>query len=158
MRLFHKQQESYVVANGSFAGVFASLREIRRVHELHTDFRISATQHSLDDNTLQTPALNRRSQTVTHTGKKEGSSNARTVIQVQVAVNIEPEAPAQGFTREAVAMDWEAAEIRPANPMQDQFLRGTLPEHGGLDSYATEADLESRGVVDEDGEFMSRIL
>ena len=156
MRLLHKQQESYVVANGSFAGVFASLREIRRVHEMHPDFRISATQHSLDDTTLQTTELNRRSQTGTHTGKKERSSDPRTVIQVQA--DIEPGAPASGFTHEPVVMDWEAVqEVRPANAVQDRLLRGTLPEqHGGLDGSVTE-DLESRGVVDEDGELIVAI-
>ena len=150
VRLLHKQQESYVVANGSFAGVFASLREIRRVHEMHPDFRISATQHSLDDATLQTTELNRRSQTGTHTGKKERSSDPRTAIQVQA--DIEPVAPASGFTHEPV--DWEVRKAKSSGGKQDQLLSSALPEHSGLDYYDTGTDLNSKGVVDEDGELM----
>lgn len=38
-----------MVAKGSFAGVYASLSEIMRVHETHPDFRISVSQQSVEE-------------------------------------------------------------------------------------------------------------
>lgn len=170
MRLYHKKQESYVVAEGSFAGVFASLEEIRRVHQTHPDFKIS-TSHETESlfsqsssitnpqqvphpslphhigNTTPAPAINREDR-----ARGGGGGGMRTI---QVKADIEPQGvpkhPEANYMQEDLPpQESHQAAMSDVVPVERSLAGDSWGAVKTLDYYNTEG-LGDRRVVDEDG-------
>lgn len=129
MRVYHKHKESYIVAKGSFAGVFASLAEIMRVHKMHPDFKISVAQQSIDEDL-------------------EASSRQSSYEHPDV----EADTSIRGFAYNVDA-DGQASQLAANGEVtfQGDAHNHRVAGRDGLDYYDTGKDFETRGVVDQDG-------
>lgn len=158
VRLYHKEMESYIVAKGSFAGVFASLDEIRKVHEMHPDFRTSLA-HQAGDPGLVAASIPPNYERVA-VNSRVGDSSRRGTLQVQA--DVEPIDALRGSSLVHNPHRKTRDSLKFIPPPFHGGLTGeaTLGEdvlshrkvsRGGLDYYDTGTDFESRGVVDENG-------
>ncbi len=154
VRLYHRKYEGYVVAEGSFAGVYASLNEIRRVHEMHPEFKAFEPKHqqllSQTDTTLSTSSAPLRS-AIKHQGNTKGKD--KKAYKSIVLADMEPQ-----------IMNPEANPHPPTAPpplvrQQSQTSLCDISElYFSSVSSRIEPDYndigerdENRGVVDEDG-------
>lgn len=162
MRLCHKQKESYIMAKGSFAGVFASLDEIRTVHEMHPDFRASMSHHpiepDLEDASASSTLPSYENVAANLQARSAPSSSRRGTLQVQA--DVEPASLLRGSALHphGKTRSGQKAPFQPVNggitgeaTFGDDALSHRAASRGGLDYYDTGKDFESRGVVDEDG-------
>lgn len=152
MRLYHKQKESYVVAKGSFAGVFTNLAEIRRVHEMHSDFRISVTQTYIDGDLEASNfgSTSSRGDPRTHP-QNTTHYNGTPQSVTQVSVDVEPDrslrAVAESRASVSTPLRLTDGEKVVGEAQTDSVGHRESPQGGS--GYVKDA--ESRGVVDEDG-------
>ena len=165
MRLYHKQKKSYVVAKGSFAGVYANLDEIRSVHEMHPDFRISVTQKSMDKglqavSTAVTAQQQQQQQISTAPNAPHNKGNS-----IQVKVDMEAghsTTTGTGYLPELLPWQEDQTGVPPlglkrvrsgvsTSELQEDTLGHGVLTKGMLDYTHAKKDLQCRGVVDEDG-------
>lgn len=160
MRLLHKQQESYVVAKGSFAGMFANLDEIRRIHEMHPDFRISIAQKSSDRNIVTESVKSSSRQTSGRSGRicspAQNLSGQGELIQVEADVT----GKEMSFERSQL-IEQQKLSTSSLSLMSDMGsgIQGLGDREdvlrNGLDFYK---DPDCIGVVDEDGKILYIII
>ena len=155
VRLYHKQKESYVVAKGSFAGVYANIKEIRRVHEMHPDFRISITQGAIDRG-LEAATSEPGSNGVALQRRVEEDAT-RNSVQVQVDVEVDRPVHGSTYFPEQWSREPQAGNASPFSLTPLHARVSSLPQEDapGCSMLAKKLDFknsfQSKGVVDEDG-------
>lgn len=160
MRLLHKQQESYVVAKGSFAGMFANLDEIRRIHEMHPDFRISIAQKSSDRNIVTESVKSSSRRTSGRSGRicspAQNLSGQGELIQVEADVT-------------GKEMSLERSQLIEQQKLSTSSLSLMSDMGGGIHGLGDREDVlrngldfykdpDCIGVVDEDGKIYIIII
>ena len=83
-----------MVAEGSFAGIYANLKEIQKIHEMHSDFKTSLAQQSFERsieavNTKKNSSIPHASKEKTSNGVTGKDDKSKTI---EVRADIEPQA------------------------------------------------------------------
>jgi hypothetical protein len=129
--------------------VYASLEEIRSVHEMHPDYRIS---DAIDENFEAS------------TSGKSRYINENSRAGSLRRPNVELDNSLRAFNSDGWTRDGQPNSVpslvggSKATFHQESHHDDRAVSQGGLDYYDTGKDLESRGVIDEDGECITHSL
>ena len=164
VRLYHKRHQSYVVAEGSFAGIFASLEEIKRVHRMHPDYRISTAHRSVDETSVtQNLRSSHSSYPPVPTSGQEShniSSNFKDENAVIGTGDVEHRNLSREYHPDTSQLAEQQRKVHSPSLLRqvDQDVQYSSREldfggkSGELDFFDVGERPENKGVIDEDGE------
>ena len=158
------------MAEGSFAGIFASLEEIKRVHRMHPDYRIKAAERSIkgrvETEHFISPQSSHPMTTTTTDPQKSNLKKGKQTVSKTVKVQADIEYQDTNRVSKPETHQWVAMEQqRSSAPLQPRQNIAATSNHDrshydtresertGLDYFDLGEDRRNIGVIDEDGEF-----